>query len=93
MSPKPRRIGIRAPSAEVNQLTISEIGVLHVNLPGFFGGLELIILPISIATQPGQQLLMIRPWFSRARTAVKAFIAALLTEYDWVGQPFWPSVP
>ena len=48
--------------------------------PGGFGGFP-IIAPMSVDTQPGQHALMIRPGLSRARTAVKALMQALLTLY------------
>jgi len=79
---KPRRIGIVAPSTAHENILVqtpTSSSLKYEDLPGFLGGLEPTILPISVETHPGQQELIRNPGFSRARTAVKAFMHALLT--------------
>ena len=44
-------------------------------------------------TQPGQHALMVSPAFSRARTAVMALVAALVTPYACLFHPSQLSVP
>ena len=55
------------------------MGKIKAFLPGAFGGRAPTIEPMSVSTHPGQQQLMVKPGFSRASTAVMAFVHALLT--------------
>lgn len=95
ISLKPSRIGIFAPSAGLGA-TVSRRVPQHTqwgcDQPGVFGGRPN-KFPISVSTHPGQQALMTNAGFSRASTAVIAFVAALETPYAWGFHPFWPSVP
>lgn len=61
-------------------------------IPGCLVGLPT-LSPIPVDTHPGQQALMISPGFSRASTAVKTFMHALLTLHDRVFQPCSLVVP
>ena len=78
------------------ELVVSRIPTTLDNgwyVPILFGGVAPTDFPISVATQPGQQALMSKLGCWRASIIVKAFIAALLTAYAFLGHPFWRSVP
>lgn len=95
MSLKPRRIGIFAASASNSQSQAhSVIASLQSKscLPAVLVGVPT-LLPISVNTQPGQQAFMSNPGFSRASTAENEFMAALLTPYAILRQPFSYAVP
>ncbi len=88
-------MGIFAPSTAHEILAVRQGHLVVSNwkgLPGRLGGVEPTIFPMSVETHPGQQEFISNPELSRARTAVKALMHALLTLYACFGHPFISSV-